>query len=94
MIKTPMEPEIEQKFIEVIPYRNTGAQVMIFCLLFLPASLFIAYTSLLGIHVPLIELQEIVHLVVHGWSKYLLFFYDFLRGERNSTLYLLSQKIL
>ena len=43
MIKTPMEPEVGQKFIEVIPYRNTGAQVMIFCLLFLPASLFMVY---------------------------------------------------
>ena len=44
MIKPLIEPEIEHKFIEVFPYRNTGVQVIIFCLLFLPTSLFIIYT--------------------------------------------------
>lgn len=34
----------EERLIEVIPYRNNGVQALIFCVLFLPASIFITYT--------------------------------------------------
>lgn len=38
-----MNGQPEDKFVEVIPYRNNGIQVVFACVLFLPASLFIIY---------------------------------------------------